>query len=99
MRVGNYRKVSQNPIEDGTSHDWEGRKLGEANLEPPSTADDWCVLFSYLGRVAEVLVWFENHLSVRMVKYNGESAQHLRADGSRNIGNRGNAGRILGKLA
>jgi hypothetical protein len=56
------------------------------------------VFFSYLGRVAEVLVWFENHLSVRMVKYNGESAQHLRADGSRNIGNRENAGRILGKL-
>jgi hypothetical protein len=35
MRVGNYRKVSQNPIEDGTSHDQESRKLDEANLELP----------------------------------------------------------------
>jgi len=56
------------------------------------------MFFSYLGWIAEVLVWFENHLSLRVVKYYSESAQHLCADGSRNIGNRENAGRILGKL-
>jgi hypothetical protein len=56
------------------------------------------VFFSYLGRVAEVLVWFENDLSMRVVKYNRESAQHLRADGSRNIGNHENAGLILREL-
>ncbi len=53
---------------------------------------------SLLGWVAEVLVWFENHLPVRVVKYDGESPQHLRSDAPCNIGGGENARSILGKL-
>ena len=35
---------------------------------------------SSLGWVTEVLVWLENHLSVRVVEYDCESPQHLRPD-------------------
>ncbi len=50
---------------------------------------------SSLGWVTEVLVWFENHLSVRVVKYDCESPQHLRPDGACNIRCRENARSIL----
>src|SRR6266478_7071000 len=99
MRVGNRRKVSKIRSRRELHTQLENRRLGKA--EPncfPKLLIIWCVFFPNLGWVAEVLVWFENHLSVRVVKYDGEPAQHLCPDGPRNIRSRENAGGILGKL-
>jgi hypothetical protein len=94
MRVGNRRKVSKIRSRTELHAHLENRKLGkgEPNCFPEVR------FLPNLGRVAEVLVWFENHLSVRVVKYDGESAQHLSPDGPGDIGGCENARSILGKL-
>ncbi len=67
-------------------------------LESCRTVSEFWYLCSLNGWVTEVLVWFENHLPARVVKYDRESAQHLRPDGPCQVRGGEDAGSILGKL-
>src|ERR1700746_1469998 len=98
MRVGNRRKVStmrSDGMEYETRCDTQSDDT-ETGVRP--VVKGLVCFLDDLGWVAEVLVWFEDHLAVRIVKDYCETPQHLRADRPHDLRGCENARSILGKL-